>query len=169
MKRGCTTENEHWSIDGTIFLIMLFVTLHTHWSRIVIESEDGRDMYWLRTTTRGRQYQGYIWICSTLLSPRSFYNKKDQFKLLFHAGIKQRIKSDSKEVLTLLGHANIEAFLQSTGLAPVPRHLVNDTDFVSVTRVHHVLLDAPPKETLTQWTQRKRLRERNKVRQNNIV
>lgn len=53
-------------------------------------------------------------------------------------------------VLTLLGHANIEALLQSTGLTPVPRHLVYDADFVSVTRVRHVLLDAPPKETLTQ-------------------
>lgn len=55
---------------------------------------------------------------------------------------------DLYTVLTLLGHADVEAFLQSTGLTPVPRHFVYDTDFVSVTCVHHVLLDAPPKETL---------------------
>lgn len=53
-------------------------------------------------------------------------------------------------VLTLLGHADVQAFLQPTRLTPVPRHLVYDADFVSVTRVRHVFLDAPPKETLTQ-------------------
>lgn len=57
---------------------------------------------------------------------------------------------DLYTVLTLFGHPNIQAFLQSTGLTPVPRHLVYDTDFVSVACVHHVLLDAPPKEALTQ-------------------
>ena len=55
---------------------------------------------------------------------------------------------DLYTVLTLLGHANIEAFLQSTGLTSVPCHFVYDTDFVSVTRIHHVLLDTPPKKTL---------------------
>lgn len=58
-------------------------------------------------------------------------------------------------LLTFFRHANVKAFLQSTGLTPVPCHFVYDTHFVSVARVHHVFLDTPPKETLTgeKWRQ----------------
>lgn len=59
------------------------------------------------------------------------------------------VQCDRCCVLTLLGHSDIETFLQPTGLTAVPRHLVDDTHFVSMTRVHHVLLDASPKEALT--------------------
>lgn len=52
--------------------------------------------------------------------------------------------------LTLLGHADIEAFLQATGLTPVACHFVYDTNFISMTSVRHVFLDAPSKESLKQ-------------------
>ena len=55
---------------------------------------------------------------------------------------------DLHKLLTLFRHSDIKAFLQPTGLTPVPRHFIYDTHFVSVARVHHVLLDAPTKETL---------------------
>lgn len=51
-------------------------------------------------------------------------------------------------LLTLLGHAHFQAFLQPAVLAAVPGHLVDDAVLLPVTRVHHVLLDAPPKEAL---------------------
>lgn len=51
-------------------------------------------------------------------------------------------------LLTLLGHAHFQAFLQPAVLAAVPGDLVDDAVLLPVTRVHHVLLDAPPKEAL---------------------
>ena len=50
--------------------------------------------------------------------------------------------------LTLLGHAHFEALLQPAVLATVPGHLVDDTVFVAMTCVHHVLLDAATEEAL---------------------
>ena len=50
--------------------------------------------------------------------------------------------------LTFFGHAHGEAPLQPAVLATVARHLVDDAVLVPVTRVHHVLLDAPPEEPL---------------------
>lgn len=52
--------------------------------------------------------------------------------------------------LTFFGHSHSKALLKAAVLTAVPRHLVDDAVLVPVTRVHHVLLDAPPKETLTQ-------------------
>lgn len=51
-------------------------------------------------------------------------------------------------VLTLLGHSDFQALLQSTVLAAVASDLVDDAIFLPVTSVHHVLLDASPKEAL---------------------
>lgn len=51
-------------------------------------------------------------------------------------------------ILTLLGHAHFEAFLQPAVLAAVPGHLVDDAVLVPVTRIHHVLLDAASEEAL---------------------
>lgn len=51
-------------------------------------------------------------------------------------------------VLTLLGHSDFQALLQSTVLAAVAGDLVDDAVFLTVTSVHHVLLDASPKEAL---------------------
>lgn len=50
--------------------------------------------------------------------------------------------------LTLLGHSDFQALLQSTVLAAVAGDLVDDAVFLPVTSVHHVLLDASPKEAL---------------------
>lgn len=51
-------------------------------------------------------------------------------------------------VLTLLRHSDFQALLQSTVLAAVAGDLVDDAVFLPVTSVHHVLLDASPKEAL---------------------
>lgn len=51
-------------------------------------------------------------------------------------------------VLTLFGHSHFQALLQSTVLAAVAGDLVDDAVFLPVTSVHHVLLDASPKEAL---------------------
>lgn len=51
-------------------------------------------------------------------------------------------------VLTLLGHSDFQALLQSTVLAAVASDLVDDAIFLPVTSIHHVLLDASPKEAL---------------------
>lgn len=50
--------------------------------------------------------------------------------------------------LTFLGHAHFEALLQPAVLAAVPGHLVDDAVLVTVTRVHHVLLDTAAEEAL---------------------
>lgn len=50
--------------------------------------------------------------------------------------------------LTLLGHSHFQALLQSTVLAAVAGDLVDDAVLLPVTGVHHVLLDASPKEAL---------------------
>lgn len=55
--------------------------------------------------------------------------------------------------LTLFGHSHCEALLQAAVLTPVPCHLVDNAVLVTVTRVHHVLLDASAKETLRKQTQ----------------
>lgn len=80
----------------------------------------------------------------------SYFSRLFSMHTHMHAHIHAQRMEVLYTVLTLLGHANIEAFLQPTGLTPVPCDLVNDTDFVSVACVYHVLLDAPPKEALTQ-------------------
>lgn len=49
---------------------------------------------------------------------------------------------------TFLGHAHFKALLESAVLAAIPGHLVDDTVFVAVTCVHHVLLDAAAEEAL---------------------
>lgn len=51
-------------------------------------------------------------------------------------------------VLTLLGHSHFQALLQSTVLTAVAGDLVDDAVFLPVASVHHVLLDASPKEAL---------------------
>lgn len=51
-------------------------------------------------------------------------------------------------ILTLLGHSHVQALLQSTVLAAVAGDFVDDAIFLSMTSVHHVLLDASPKEAL---------------------
>ena len=50
--------------------------------------------------------------------------------------------------LTFFGHAHGKALLKATVLTPVSRHLVDMALLVLVTRVLHVLLNAPAKETL---------------------
>lgn len=51
-------------------------------------------------------------------------------------------------ILTLLGHPDFQALLQPTVLAAVAGDFVDDAVFLPVTSVHHVLLDASPKEAL---------------------
>lgn len=51
-------------------------------------------------------------------------------------------------VLTLLGHPDFQALLQPTVLAAIAGDLVDDAVLLPVTSVHHVLLDASPKEAL---------------------
>lgn len=51
-------------------------------------------------------------------------------------------------VLTLLGHPDFQALLQPTVLAAVAGDFVDDAVLLPVTSVHHVFLDASPKETL---------------------
>lgn len=51
--------------------------------------------------------------------------------------------------LTFLRHADLEALLQPAVLTAVACDLVDLTVFVSVAGVHHVLLDAPPEEALS--------------------
>lgn len=50
--------------------------------------------------------------------------------------------------LTFLGHPDLKALLQAAVLAAVACDLVDLTVLVAVAGVHHVLLDAAPKETL---------------------
>lgn len=50
--------------------------------------------------------------------------------------------------LTFLGHADLKALLQAAVLAAVACDLVDLAVLVTVTGVHHVLLDAAPKEAL---------------------
>lgn len=50
--------------------------------------------------------------------------------------------------LTFLGHADLKALLQAAVLAAVACDLVDLAVLVAVTGVHHVLLDAAPKEAL---------------------
>ena len=51
--------------------------------------------------------------------------------------------------LTVFGHSNFETFLESAVLASISGHLVDYTLLVTMTRVLHVLLYTPPKETLS--------------------
>lgn len=51
-------------------------------------------------------------------------------------------------VLTLFGHSHCKAPLQAAVLTAVPCHLVDNAVLLPVTRVHHVLLDAPAEKTL---------------------
>lgn len=51
-------------------------------------------------------------------------------------------------ILTLLGHPDFQALLQPTVLAAVAGNFVDDAILLPVTSVHHVLLDASPKEAL---------------------
>lgn len=53
-------------------------------------------------------------------------------------------------ILTLLGHPDLQALLQPTVLAAVAGDFVDDAVFLPVTSVHHVLLDASPKEALSE-------------------
>lgn len=55
--------------------------------------------------------------------------------------------------LTFFGHSHSKALLKAAVLTAVPRHLIDDAVLVSVTRVHHVLLDASTEETLLSQTQ----------------
>lgn len=50
--------------------------------------------------------------------------------------------------LTFLGHADFKALLQTAVLAAVACDLVDLAVLVTVAGVHHVLLDAAPKEAL---------------------
>lgn len=51
-------------------------------------------------------------------------------------------------ILTFLGHPDFQALLQPAILAAVAGDFVDDTVLLPVTSVHHVLLDASPKEAL---------------------
>lgn len=51
-------------------------------------------------------------------------------------------------ILTLLRHSDFQALLQSTVLAAIAGDFVDDAVFLPVTSIHHVLLDASPKEAL---------------------
>ena len=59
-------------------------------------------------------------------------------------------------ILTLLGHPHFQALLQPTVLAAIAGDFVDDAVLLPVTSVHHVLLDASPKEALCE---RKRWRD----------
>lgn len=58
--------------------------------------------------------------------------------------------------LTFFGHSHSKALLKAAVLTAVPRHLIDDAVLVTVTRVHHVLLDASTEETLLSQTHRNR-------------
>ncbi len=51
-------------------------------------------------------------------------------------------------ILTLLGHPDFQALLQPTVLAAVAGDFVDDAVLLPVASVHHVFLDASPKEAL---------------------
>lgn len=60
----------------------------------------------------------------------------------------QSILGNTVFILTLLGHPDFQALLQPTVLAAVAGDFVDDAVLLPVTSVHHVLLDASPKEAL---------------------
>lgn len=62
----------------------------------------------------------------------------------------------SEVTLTFFGHSHSKALLKAAVLTAVPRHLIDDAVLVTVTRVHHVLLDASTEETLLSQTHRHR-------------
>lgn len=66
---------------------------------------------------------------------------------------------------TFFGHADLKALLQPAVLAAVTSDLVNLAVLVSVTGVHHVLLDTATEETLKhQEARHKRVRWQGKKR-----